>query len=456
MKKRIFSIMDVGGKKAGFIVICCALIATLGTGYAFALNAPQASVGTTFVEYETEYSKAAAYEKYQEFGMNYDQATGNLHYRGELVRYFEDWYPVDEASGAYAGTDYFNENGTIDAHGVRDLSRIVYNADGSHDPSGVLVGVEPYSQAEFDAQDVSALKRSANNQAMAISSGEASRSGDAVTSNFILEGDSKEAFKVYAEFGLTYDGDDVFRYLGKTVRRFYDAGGALAFTRTVPNDYDVSVDLTAIRDANGTLTGLVAAGREEFDARTERIEQSQREMEEFAKTHPGVTAYSAVETVGDEAADSASASPSAASGPTYSRAQTNVAVEDGLSIGSAAENVVMQQAIGPSYDSASASSVDPDYVDTSLDAYVGYGVSRDRSGKSWVFNGKPIAFLIDPGHGVYANFSRNNADADFATWVESSGSAFLRVVRTPDGLIGGIVDMSADEAVQAVSDVFAN
>lgn len=39
MKKRIFSIMDTGRKRAGFVVICAALLLTLGTGAAFAVDA---------------------------------------------------------------------------------------------------------------------------------------------------------------------------------------------------------------------------------------------------------------------------------------------------------------------------------------------------------------------------------------------------------------------------------
>ena len=39
MKSRIFSIMDTGKKKTGLVILCVALMLTVGTGAAFAANA---------------------------------------------------------------------------------------------------------------------------------------------------------------------------------------------------------------------------------------------------------------------------------------------------------------------------------------------------------------------------------------------------------------------------------
>ncbi len=48
MKKRIFSIMDTSSKKAGVAIICFAIVITLGTGFAFSVNAANpSSIGTT-------------------------------------------------------------------------------------------------------------------------------------------------------------------------------------------------------------------------------------------------------------------------------------------------------------------------------------------------------------------------------------------------------------------------
>jgi hypothetical protein len=151
--------MDTGKKRMGFAIVCAVLIAAMGTGFVFAANATTGN--TTVAEIQPlviveQY--ANRFEKYKDYGLTYDKAANRLYYNGELVRYFGDYYPVSEDSNAYAGTDYFNENGTIDVHGVRDLSNIIHNADGSYDPSGKLTGVAPYSQAEFDARDIAKLK----------------------------------------------------------------------------------------------------------------------------------------------------------------------------------------------------------------------------------------------------------------------------------------------------------
>lgn len=98
------------------------------------------------------------YKPYEPFDLVLD---GNqLYYRGELVRYFEDLYPLVEGDyNSMGGITHFDEAGTVDVHAVRDLTRLVYRTDGSYDPSGTLTGVEPYSQAEFDARDLEPLLR---------------------------------------------------------------------------------------------------------------------------------------------------------------------------------------------------------------------------------------------------------------------------------------------------------
>ena len=55
MKKRIFSIMDTGKKKAGVFIFCAALVITLGTGLVFAANGNDtAGDETAACEYETD------------------------------------------------------------------------------------------------------------------------------------------------------------------------------------------------------------------------------------------------------------------------------------------------------------------------------------------------------------------------------------------------------------------
>lgn len=162
MSNRIFFAIDTTKRKISIAILCGTLIVAIGTGAAFAVNNADAKP-TTSVTAMTDTSPsviaeqyAMRFEQYSAYGMTYDKESDNLYFDSKLVRYFEDYYPVGD--NGYVGIDYFNENGTIDIHGIRDLTQIVRNADGSYDPSGKLMGVEPYSQAEFDARDIEKLK----------------------------------------------------------------------------------------------------------------------------------------------------------------------------------------------------------------------------------------------------------------------------------------------------------
>lgn len=88
-----------------------------------------------------EVLQAERFSPYEPFGLRYDGQTGELRFDGELVRWFEDYYPLS-GDGARAGTDFFDENGTVDVYAVRDRSELVRRADGSYDPAGTLTGIK--------------------------------------------------------------------------------------------------------------------------------------------------------------------------------------------------------------------------------------------------------------------------------------------------------------------------
>lgn len=195
-------------------------------------------------------------------------------------------------------------------------------------------------------------------------------------------------------------------------------GGGLAFTRDVANEYNKSADLTAVRDANGNLTGLSQASKEEFDQRTQRMEQSRKEWEENVNR----------------------------AGTTY--------VADGSPISG---SYAAEAYGGASNSDTTSTSIiqGSDYVDTSLNDYVSYGVFYDIVGKEWMFGGKSVSFLIDANHRIFVNFPYDNTDNDFAEKVRASHGAFLEVIRKSDGTVDKIVELSADEAVKAVNAVLS-
>jgi len=157
MKKRIFSIMDTSKKKAGIAIVCCMLILVMGTGMAFAASS-SASTNSNYLNYEASSSastnsneieqrnagvekairesNAKVFSTYEKYGLTYNKEENRLYYNGELVRYFEDNQNTD---GTFSGNIFPNFDGNIDVHAVRDTA-------------GKLTGVEPYSQADFDAR----------------------------------------------------------------------------------------------------------------------------------------------------------------------------------------------------------------------------------------------------------------------------------------------------------------
>ena len=278
MKNRISSIMDTKKKKAGVAVLCMVLIGMMMTGAALADTANKGQ--PTYVDSAGENikppkSKAETYAIYEQFGLTFNKNTDQLFYHGKLVRYFEDYYPIgDNESNDYVGIDYFNEDGAIDVHGVRDLSKLIQNPDGSTDPSGRLIGVKPYSQADFDARDIEKIK----NPPMQATSGEYASSDHSSAAQELIDDSPNsgsaamaaeagsqltpeelaEMYAIYEPFGVTYDQKkDCFYYDGKQVKLFIDilssngeslSSGKFRGTMRQMGKPDGEIEIEAVRD----------------------------------------------------------------------------------------------------------------------------------------------------------------------------------------------------------------
>lgn len=312
MKNRICSIMDTKRKKAGIVILCVTLAGIMMTGARLAASADEEktngpvskNVAIAEENMETPESIAERFAVYEQFGISYNKSTDQLFYNGELVRYFEDYYPVGGIEeDTYSGIDYLNENGTIDVHGIRDLSNLTRNTDGAIDPGGKLTGVERYSQAEFDARDIEVLKNppmeatsgdetsTTDNSSMAQETAQSKGPASAAISSeggTITPEELAELYAVYEPFGLTYDIEqDCLYYNGKRVRQFIDiltsngesltSGKFKGSMRQINSpDGKGEVDVYTVRNykktdtnGNGTLTDVKAYSQEEFDARTE-------------------------------------------------------------------------------------------------------------------------------------------------------------------------------------------
>ena len=215
------------------------------------------------------------FKPYEQFGLIYDSGKKELQYQGKTVRWFEDYYTISD--GIQVGNDFFNENGVVDVYAVRDFTSIVRTGDGSFDPSGKLVGVKEFSEAEFAARDIEAIKNPPSIVAMA----------GAPPSEKELEERAKE----YEAFGVTYDiKNDQWYFEGEKVRFFWDvltsngeeltSGRFNGAIRTL-GSADGTVDIYTVRDfahpdasGNGALIGVEKYSQAEFDEHTQREIQS--------------------------------------------------------------------------------------------------------------------------------------------------------------------------------------
>ena len=193
---------------------------------------------------EAEAGPAERFRPYEPFGLRYDAEKDELWFGGQLVRWFEDYYPLS-GDGAQAGNDFFDEDGVVDVYAVRDRSELARRADGSYDPSGTLVGVEAFSEEAFAARDVEALRHSAPVTAVA-GGGE-------------LSAEERNAMaEAYAPFGVTYDAEeDQWYFNGEKVCFFRDVltsngksltGGGFRGAMRILSSAEGTVRIETVRD----------------------------------------------------------------------------------------------------------------------------------------------------------------------------------------------------------------
>ncbi|MDE6923899.1 MAG: hypothetical protein K2P59_01375 [Acetatifactor sp.] len=210
---------------------------------------------------ENTYERACAerFKIYEQFGLTYDAAEDELYYNGKTVRWFEDYYPVGNDAQEQAGIDFWNENGVVDVYAVRDLDDFVRAGDGSYDPGGKLTGLREFTEEEFAARDIEAIK----NPPLPVT----------FAGNPASAEEMQEMAKEYEAFGLTYDAKtDQWYFNGEKVRYFRDiltsngeslgSGKFRGAMRSFGSE-DGTVDVYPVRDYTkvndsgyGTLTGI--------------------------------------------------------------------------------------------------------------------------------------------------------------------------------------------------------
>lgn len=186
-----------------------------------------------------------SYSQYEAFGLQYDGSKNELYFDGELVRYFYDGVKLSDGEESIY-CDFLNEQGTVDVHTIREANA---NKDGSIDPFGELIGLEPYSQEEFNNRDLSNFYGSSE----AVSNIYGANDPSAKTFS--------EIFEKYNEFGIEYVEDEnasgtrnVY-YNGQLVSSFVDippTGGTFTFNSTDGG----KINIQTIYDTDGNLAGV--------------------------------------------------------------------------------------------------------------------------------------------------------------------------------------------------------
>jgi len=198
-----------------------------------------------------------SYDEYAPYGLTYNSAKNELTYQGKLVRYFLDG--VDLGDGAMASrAEFLNEDGVIDVHTVRG---VVDNGDGSVDPFGPLQAIVPYSQAEFNSRDLSALSPSQEATTDVTVT---------VTKDDQVQADSgvtfAERFAAYKPYGITFEESKngsvgKVYYNGTRVRKFVDVapnGDAFTFNYAIEDEAEntPTVNVKTVYDNKGNLTDV--------------------------------------------------------------------------------------------------------------------------------------------------------------------------------------------------------
>ena len=281
--KNLFALALGGMLLVGSLAGCSTASASQGGTSQLGTTSPQVLDASNQITMTTEGDSTSSadisyeelFKPYEQFGLTYDSGKNELKFNGKTVRWFEDYYTVED--GVQAGNDFFNENGVVDVYAVRDLTSIVRSEDGSFDPAGKLIGVKEFSEAEFAARDVEAIKNPPSPVAIA---------GDPPSAKEL-----EDMAKEYEAFGVTYDiKNDQWYFNGEKVRFFRDVltsngegltSGKFKGSMRVLGSADGTVDIYTVRDfahpdtsGNGTLTGIEKYSQAEFDEHTRQDIQS--------------------------------------------------------------------------------------------------------------------------------------------------------------------------------------
>lgn len=189
-------------------------------------------------------------EEYEPFGFTLNEAENSLYYNGEKVCYFEDSVDVSEDGdgGLASRCQYYRADGTISLRTVREA---VQNPDGSINPFGPIVRVEPFTALEAEKRIEDYCNFGLQEAVLCETPGLE-----------YLVADDEEVLEVYAPFGLQYRTNPVtgelrMEYAGKPVHSVNDSVTKIWIANNMHGTElgADAIDLEAVYE-NGTLAGL--------------------------------------------------------------------------------------------------------------------------------------------------------------------------------------------------------
>ncbi len=255
MRKRIFSIMDMGRKKTGIAVLCGVLGLTLGSGVVFAASAePQAPSPAIREDLSFGYRflpDPQTYSPYSSYGIAISDDGERLLYNGQRVRLF-----VDEHSDAHPF--FLDEAGTLDLSVIRNSA-------------GDITGIQRISSGKaqeyrsaFFADDLSAVGEMQDAAGKAgVQAIETTNVTETVQDTAkVQDSTGSNKYEQYSGYGVVYSTDrDVLQYHGRRVKLFVDKLSDNSF-ETFWFDKGGTVNLSVVRDSKGQITDIAELSEE--------------------------------------------------------------------------------------------------------------------------------------------------------------------------------------------------
>ncbi|MGB8453198.1 MAG: M56 family metallopeptidase [Anaerocolumna sp.] len=269
MKSRITSIMDIGRKKKGIIILSCLLAVGMTTGMVFAAADSNEKIGAyesgtpitkqeqAKLDNQKKQDTAEQYSIYEKFGLTYDSKKDSFSYDGKKVRFFIDTLDSEGNLNSFVRYD-----GTIDIKAIRNKQY-------------VLTGIESASKEEYDKRTTTLESAMKNNNELTQENPSADYdSGSAIgsateqydgkdTSGISAANESgdlnyvDDSLNEYLNYGISYSkSSHQWFYKEKPIHYLTD-GDIMTYVDNSNDSVKNGISLEVLRNGDGVIEKLV-------------------------------------------------------------------------------------------------------------------------------------------------------------------------------------------------------